>query len=290
MSDATQHQPFGTYRLPRSFEWLRQRSGELPNGRIGRAGASLIRRVIASRGPGVYDVEVFPTIHARLYPATNTCERRVFTAAQFFDAEERAFLDSAVATSPSSTFVFFDLGANVGLYGLSVLSSARAHQRDVKVIAVEPDPTTRSRLLENIAFSNAADKFIVESCGVGADRGVGGMVAHANNRGQNRITTGGSGATGQIEILPLFDICQRHGITSIDAVKIDVEGMDFDVLEAFFAAAPSSLYPGSIIVEVDKTGAKPAVVALCEKSGYQVAQRTRMNAIVTRAETAMGHL
>jgi FkbM family methyltransferase len=290
MTDATQHPPFGTYSLPRSHEWLRQQANRLPNGRAGRAGASLIRRFFTRRGLEAYDVEVFPSIRARLYPATNRCEKRVLAAAQFFDAQERAFLDRAVASSASNPFVFVDLGANVGLYSLSVLASARRHNRNAKLMAVEPDPVTRSRLLQNIAFSDANDQFIIEACGVGATRGTAAIVGHANNRGEHRLVTDTSnGAGAPIDVLPLLDICHRHGITTIEALKIDVEGLDYDVLAAFFATAPKSLRPGHLIVEVGKTDANPAVVALCEKHGYHAIKRTKLNVILSRAESGTGH-
>ncbi len=290
MTDTTRHPPFGTYRLPRSHEWLRQQATRLPDGRAGRAGASLIRRFFTRQGSEAYDVEVFPSIHARLYPATNRCEKRVLAAAQFFDAQERAFLDETVGASSSNPFVFVDLGANVGLYSLSVLSSARRHNRDAKLIAVEPDPVTRARLLQNIAFSNAQDKFTVEACGVGATRGTGGIVGHANNRGEHRLVTDvPNGAGASIEILPLLDICNMHRIASIDALKIDVEGLDYEVLAAFFAIAPESLRPANLIVEVGKTDQNPAVVALCEKYGYRAVKRTKLNVILSRAEPVTGH-
>ena len=285
VGETIQRGPFGTFGIARSQDSLRNRAAGLP---VSRAGASITRRLMALRGRAAYDVEVFPTINVRLYPTTNICEKRVLAAAHFLDAQERAFLDSAVASSTSKPFVFLDLGANVGLYGLSVLSCARRLKRDIKVMSVERDPTTRSRLTENIKFSNASDKFIVESCGVGSARGTGGMVGHADNRGQHRVITDTTGALGAIEIVPLLDLCQRHSITSIDAVKIDVEGMDFEVLSSFFASAPRSLYPRAIIVEVPD-GANPPVVALCEKYGYRIVKLTALNAILTCAEAPNGN-
>jgi FkbM family methyltransferase len=290
VSHAIQTIPFGTFSLPRSREWLRSLAGWLPASRLGRAGASLIRRAIMRGGSPAYDVEVFPSVKARIYPTTNTCEKRVLTAAQFFDAPERAFLDQAVASSSSSQpFVFLDLGANVGLYGLSVLSSARKYGRTLRVISVEPDPTTRARLTQNISFSDADDVFTVEPCGVGAIRTTASIVEHANNRGENRLATGSSDAEGAIEVLPLLDICQRNGVRSIDAIKIDVEGMDYDVLQAFFASAPVSLYPRSIIVEVNKRDDDPIIVDLCEEYRYRAIKRTTLNVILSLSESVDGN-
>ena len=280
MNDATQT-PFGTYKLAPMSERLRQLAAKLPEGRLGRAGVSLIRRLIARRGDGAYDVEVFPTIKTRLYPATNTCEKRAFVGVQYFDPAERSFLDDAVAACRSNPFVFCDVGANVGLYGLSVVASGRRHGRRVSVLAVEPDPTTRRRHEVNVSFSGADACYIIEGCAAGAERGIGQIIAHENNRGEHHIAEYGGDAQG-IEILPLLDIVKKHGHSRIDALKIDVEGMDYKVLEAFFATAPKSLYPTTLIVEVSKTDATPAVVTLCEKYGFAIEKRTRLNAILSR--------
>lgn len=285
MSDAMDP-PYGAFSLPGWEDWLRRCVGRFPTNRLGRIGASLVRRFVTRRGSNAYDVEVFPTIHARLYPATNTCERRALTAAQHFDIKERSFLDGWVATSSSDPFVFLDLGANVGLYGLFVLASARRHGRTARILAVEPDKTTRARLLANVKFSNAEKAFIVEACGVGAARGTAVIAEHGNNRGEHRLVMNGEAAsadeTRQIEVVPLIEICARHAITSIDALKIDIEGMDYEVLAAFFEAAPAKLRPKTFIVEVGRDNARPDVVVLAEKYGYNVHERTRLNSIMVR--------
>ncbi len=79
----------------------------------------------------------------RLYPGNNVCEKRLLFTPQYFDPDERAFLESRITEG----FVFVDVGANVGGYSLFV--AARAGQGG-RVLAVEPQPAVFERLVYNI--------------------------------------------------------------------------------------------------------------------------------------------
>lgn len=254
-------------------------------------GASLIRRALIGEGRTPVDIEVFPSINARLFPSTNRCEKRAVVGVKFFDREERDFMAKRIAHAPRDTVAVVDLGANVGLYGLSAVAAGRNAGKGVKVLAVEPDTETRRRLERNIAFSGARDTFAVVAAGVGARRGTAYLAGHATNRGQHRVVDGGSDSTdggaghSRIEILPLLDICRTHGFDRIDILKIDVEGFDYDVLEAFYASAPPSLWPEAVIVEVGRGEAgrdenDAPVVKLLGSHGYDLAQRTKLNALM----------
>ncbi len=278
--------PFGTHGLSAPMERLRAATVHLPGNRIGRALSSLIRRLV-SRGPDdPIDAEIFPGIRTRLRPGTNRCEKRVLTGAQFYDHQERAALAAALQASDSKPFVFADLGANVGLYSLWMVARARAAGRELQVLAVEPDPVTRSRLLANLAASGA-DNVEVAPVAVGAEAGRGTIVDHGNNRGENQdapsVPSGGDPSGGEgFEILPLDQICARHGLTRIDAMKVDLEGHDEAALRGMFETAPEALWPRMLVVEAGKGEASPPVVRLCEANGYVVAGRTRLNAIMQR--------
>ncbi len=276
--------PFGTYRLPVPMERLRATTTRLPANRVGRALSSLVRRII-SRGPEApIDAEVYPGIRLRLRPGTNRCEKRVLTGAQFYDHRERAALATALQGSESQPFVFVDLGANVGLYSLWMVAAARAAGRDLQVLAVEPDPVTRARLLANLAASDAGN-VTVAPVAVGGAVARGTMMEHGNNRGENQVAVGNAGddaGTG-FEILPLHVICARYGVQRIDAMKVDLEGHDEVALQGMFSDAPADLWPDLLVVEAGKGDVAPPVVKLCEAHGYRMAGRTRLNALMQRA-------
>lgn len=254
----------------------------LPFNKAGRLLTSLVRRICLAGREGPFDINVFGTINARVYPRTNRCEKRVMAGPQFFDLAERQALSDAVAGSTADPFVFLDLGANVGFYGLWIVDQARWNGRSASVVAVEPDDVTRDRLEANIAASDACDAFIVESCGIGESRGSATMVRDSRNRGANRIDLEGEGDGAHFEVIPIADLCARHGITRVDALKIDIEGHDLPALRGLFASERTEIFPKLIVVEVGKGEAYPPLATLCEENGYTPVRRTRLNMILRR--------
>ncbi|MHC5655153.1 FkbM family methyltransferase [Stappia sp. ICDLI1TA098] len=280
--------PFGTYALPWPAEGLRRLAARMPANRAGRMLVSALRKISVGRSAGPIDVaEVFPTIGARLYPTTNRCEKRAVAGAQHFDPEEREALARAFAASSSAPFVFVDLGANVGLYSLWMVSVARQAGRDVVGLAVEPDPVTRARLEGNLSASGV-DCVMVAACAVGETAGRGAIVAHDGNRGEHRVRDAGTDEDGTFEVLPVQEICARHGIARIDAMKIDLEGHDEAALRSMFAGAPPTLWPDLIVVEAGKGRELPSVVRVCLDNGYELDRRTRLNALLVRAPHETG--
>jgi FkbM family methyltransferase len=278
--------PFGTYVLPRPFEAFRRAAVTFPRNRVGRWAASLVRRVCVAGRSAPFDVGIFPGINARLYPATNRCEKRVFAAPQFFDLTERQALSKAVEASGSDEFVFLDLGANVGFYSLWVVSEGRRLGRKVKALAVEPDDVTRARLETNISASEAAGLVVPAACGVGGTSGTARMLRDDRNRGANRIDleADNNDGSGLFEVLTIAELCDRFDIRRVDAIKIDVEGHDFAALSALFESGRQDLYPSTIIAEVGRTDQDPPLAKLCEANGYSRAGRARLNIIMQRSQ------
>jgi FkbM family methyltransferase len=276
--------PFGAHALSAPREALRRLAGTMPENRLGRIGVSLIRKIVTGGRPGPFDVDVFPTIRARLHPASNRCEKRAVAGAQLFDPQERAALRDVLAASASAPFVFLDLGANVGLYSLWMVSVGRTLSREVVALAVEPDAGTRARLEANLAASDI-DCVMVADCAVGEHAGRGTILAHSGNRGEHQVRAASADDAESFEILPIHEICARRGITRIDAMKVDLEGHDEAALRGLFANGPAELRPGFIVVEAGKDKALPPVVRICLDNGYELARRTRLNALLRRVDT-----
>lgn len=273
--------PFGRFALPPWRENLRRLAGRLPRNGFGRRMRSLLRRVVTAGASEPYDIEVFPAVRARVYPRTNVCEKRVFAAPQLYDWPERQTLSTALAEAETEPFVFVDLGANVGVYTLWMVSEARRLGRPLKALAVEPDPETYARLRMNLTLSSAGEATPVQ-CAVGASKGRGQIIGHADNRGQHRIALGGEESTESVAVVPLSTLCAEQQIDRIDAMKVDLEGLDYDVLSAFFEHAPAAQWPRWIVVEVGKEAHAP-VIDLGRKHGYRLHTRTKLNAILQKA-------
>lgn len=268
--------PFGARPLPEPMERLRRFGQTLGTGRAARIVCSGIRRVVTLGRQGPYDVEAFPGQFARLYPSDNLSDKRVFGAVQFWDGEERAALAEAVAAAPDQA-CFVDAGANAGLYTLAARSVAGG--KPLRVLAIEPDPTNVRRLRFNLAASRAEDDVVVAEVALGDSEGQVRIGGDDSNRGE--LTVGETGSP--VALRPLLSVVQWAGFSRIDALKIDIEGMENTVLSHFFATAPRALWPGMVILEAQRGAVTDALGLLLDK-GYGVRTRTRMNAILVRAE------
>ena len=270
---------FGTYALPPAMEKLRRLSQRLGRGPVARRACSLIRRIVSVGRKGPFDVEAFPGQRARLYPAENLSDKRVFTGVQFWDWVERAALGRAVTAADEPVY-FVDAGANAGLYTLAV--RAEAGGKGIRIIAIEPDPENLERLRFNLSASGADDDVVVCPVAVSDREGETRIAANHANRGE--LTIGDTGT--RVPMRPLLDIVQEAGFPRIDALKIDIEGMELPVLTHFIDRAPATLWPGMIILEAQRDEVTTAL-SYIQGVGYEISERTRMNVVLHRAARAM---
>lgn len=264
--------PFGAHALPPVLEALRRFGAGLPRGPMARRVTSLIRRICVAGRTGPFDVEPFPGQRARLYPADNLSEKRVFGAPQFWDWAEREAVAKAMAGTPTP-FRFIDAGANAGLYTLAVRSLG-----PVEAIAIEPDPENLRRLSVNIEASGA-EGVTLAPYALSDRAGSAHLAASGTNRGETALGQDGIA----VETRPLLALVEAAGWDRVDALKIDIEGAEAAVLAAYLRDAPPGLLPRLVILEAQR-GARTDALALLERSGYQIAQRTKMNAILTAPE------
>lgn len=276
---------FGHYALPAKREALRKRADKFAGSRIGRLGISLYRKQAFRGLSDPFDVQVMPGVNARLYPRSNRCEKRAFAGVQIWDAEERAALIEALDASKTSPFVFLDVGANVGLYSLILAAHAKAMQKDIRILAFEPDPTNRARLAFNIKASDANIQVLPYA--VSDQDGEGFMGGGATNRGEVRLQDKGGDSEDKddqsVQIKTLYGILAEQGLSRIDAMKVDIEGQDERALTAFFEHAPQTLWPRLLILETGRDETT-SLLELCTGHGYTITKRTGINSILMLAE------
>lgn len=132
----------------------------------------------------------------------------------------------------TDTGIVVDIGANIGAF---TLYAAKLGAK--KVIAVEPEPHNVELLRKNVAENkhNVEDcEFIVDERGVAGRSGVGYI---DDNHGDSRVSDivkANSQAEYndkvRIEITTLDELFKSHGIEYIDILKIDIEGLEGDVI------------------------------------------------------------
>ena len=92
-----------------------------------------------------------------------------------------------------------------------------------------------------------------------------------------------AGVSVSVPCRPLIAVLRDAGISSIDALKIDVEGAEDIVLVPFLRDAPRELLPELVLIEDTRGFWQTDVFALLEQHGYTVVARNRQNVAYRRA-------
>lgn len=226
------------------------------------------RRPIKHAFHDAVDVEVWG-LRLRLYPQGNLSEQRLLFMPQFLDMRERAILKLQLRDGD----VFFDIGANIGVYSLWAASLGRR----VRIESFEPDPQLCDRLRDNIKRNQLAPLTVHEMALSNASGSLR-LERGAVNRGENKLAD--EGIMVRVETLPV--VMKQLGLDRVDVIKIDVEGHETSVLQPLFERCPRAAWPRLVIAEVDRK--LPQVTdaphgRLLVGAGYRVVERTRMNAV-----------
>ena len=150
-----------------------------PTQGLGKKLAQAGARVGLALAPETIDAELYG-FRARLRPRDNLSEKRAVFTPQLLDARELDYLSAFIADD----FVFFDVGANFGLYALYVAVRAPVSAR---ILAFEPQPEMRARMMTNLALNELQDRVMVESCAVSDTDGEATLYVDTRNRGETRL-------------------------------------------------------------------------------------------------------
>ena len=119
-----------------------------------------------------------------------------------------------------------DIGANIGLY--SLIAAGRCPKG--RVLAFEPEPRN-AEILTEMTRRNRFTHLTLIAAGAGARAGTARLFLDPDNKGKHSLVVDG---VGQREtVIPLISAdsaVAEQGLSRIDAVKIDVEGWEAQVL------------------------------------------------------------
>jgi FkbM family methyltransferase len=193
-----------------------------------------------------------------------------------YNREELDFLRANVPAG--GTFV--DLGANVGTYALVL---ARHVGAGGKVIAVEPHPIIHARLAFN-RNASSADQVTLVAAAVSAADGNLLIETDGDNLGASRVVSVAPSANAiRVNSLRLARILGDAGVTSVAALKIDIEGFEDRALIPFFKEAPPSLWPRAVVIEhLSRDEWQQDCIADMITRGYTEVGRTRSNTLLRR--------
>lgn len=140
---------------------------------------------------------------------------------------------------------FIDVGANLGYYSIA---AARWVGDTGRVFAFEPIPRTRQILEQNIALNQCTNIEVLPfacSSKIGRARMVTGK-----DSGWSRLAQHSEGDT-EVELITLDRFVEDHGLTSVDVLKVDVEGLDFEVIRG--ALQTIDRFRPVVLAEVEHT-------------------------------------
>lgn len=130
---------------------------------------------------------------------------------------------------PENNKIIIDCGANIGIYTLKA-----AIPKTNKVFSIEPNPMVFGRLKKNIKTNNLVNVIPINK-GIGCCR----------NRTRlywKKVTVSGSikpeakskgkewDKSVDVEIITLDDIIEQYHLQTVDLIKIDIEGSEYDAL------------------------------------------------------------
>jgi len=252
-------------------KWAINQSNRHPQSLWGSA----CRRMVLTGRTQPVDVTRFGA-RFRLYPLDNLCEKRALLRAKQFDRQERELLLERLHDG----FRFVDIGANIGLYSLFVAANAGP---DCNVLAIEPQPVIKGRLRFNLA-ANPTLHIDHLDCALADKKGLMRMGISTRNRGASGFALR-SGREPDSETLVqtqiLLDVLRTHQMAGADALKIDIEGAEDQVLPGFFASAENEELPSMLLLERNENWAVDCI-ELATKRGYRQIAETSMNVVLER--------
>ncbi len=264
--------PFGRFAPRALMERILRFTRSAPQSWAGKRSALFMRSwaIYGLRGAPL-DVEVMGA-RMRLFPYNNVCEKRILFTPQYFDEEERQYLQRHITPE----FVFLDIGANVGGYSLFVGAHAGPRAR---ILAIEPQPAIFERLIFNIQQNPFATIKAINCAMADRDGEITLFVDRQNQceTSMRRLRSDHDSTIINVPGLSLKSLLAQERITHIDAIKLDVEGAEDLILENFFKDADPSLWPRILLMENSSQGWSIDLHGLIRQMGYTETLRTRSN-------------
>ena len=200
-------------------------------------------------------------------------QRVILRTHTFYEAKLLANIQAMGLVEPASTVC--DVGANIGNHTVffgRIMGAAR-------VLAFEPQPHCFGALTTNIALNHLEKVATAYNCLVGSVTGNGRMSRfNARNLGGTAFEPSEDGA---IPLFALDDVITAEDLANLDLIKIDVEGMQGEVLkgaEGILDARKPALWVE--ILEKDQSYAQ--TVEFLQRFGYKP-QKLGPNDFIFRA-------
>lgn len=278
--DPSLHLPWGALRpgaVPRVFTAAARAVPSVP---VLKQLSFLFRRAARAGLDGPVD-ETLWGHRLRFIPRGNVSEGRLLFMPSSWDRAERRLIREFARPGA----VMLDVGGNFGAYTWWLLSLLG---RDATIVVLEPDPELNARLRFNLA-TNDWDNVRLLECAAGDREGMATLHLNTDNRGQNTLSgSGQEGVTGSVEVpvKPLAQVAREEGLDRIDILKIDIEGLEPLVLQAFLDQAPEHLWPELLLFERQDRPDYRELEGRLAREGYRLLHETRLNLVLHRERSS----
>ena len=178
--------------------------------------------------------------------------------------------------------IFVDVGANQGFYSLCVSKKVM----NSRVLAIEPDPYHVCKFQKNILLNKVSNITLCQYALSDTNEERELMINTGGNRAGNSLLLSQTSFTGKqeecinVSCKTLLDALRENNIHRVSALKMDIEGYEYPVLNAFFNSAPRGMYPKAVVVEAFGHTIKPAggsPIELLISKGYKLVNHKNYN-------------
>jgi len=246
---------------------LRKIGHAIPNIRYVRALPNLVLKPLHNRlklGGGIV-----PVLDFRMLLDPRECvDAALWFTPHTYDNKELWFV-----TRNYHGGVFLDIGANIGFWSLYVAQTFPT----APIYAIEANPNTFSILEKNVAVNGFSN---IHPFNFGVAGKNGSMPLYLNesgNRGGDTLKqTDGARREINIAVRTLHSFVEEMEIPEIELIKVDIEGMECEMFEAFFKNSERNIYPNYICAE---TLHSQTLADLLVQYGYTVVCIGRENSV-----------
>lgn len=247
-----------------------------------RTASSVAKKLGLGFRPDPFDMPTVWGGTVRLYPRDNTTDRWMLEGEWPVDEGELQAV-RALYGHLARPLTFMDIGANCGLYTLQLLVEA-GNGVVGPVLCVEPNPPMQKRLEENLVI-NGFDDVLIAATALSDVEGSLVLETDFDNLGQVRAPEPDAKLRRPVTVpvttlkLLIHEWSQQAGIADLmpDVVKIDIEGHEITMLDAFWSDEAKQR-PPLMIVEM-WTDRQDMLVDCMERGGYRFISKPSENAI-----------
>jgi FkbM family methyltransferase len=265
---------YGTYTLSGWQQRLLTLAQRQERTWLGRRLALVARRLVLKGRTQPIDASA-DGFRMRVHVTDNVSERKFLFMPQFCDISERDYLVSHLTADG----VFLDIGANAGIYSLTAARAYAASRGAGYVLAVEANPTMQARLDYNVRLNALESQVRLARVALSDRSGEVTFNISSSNLGESSLApTEGTPIT--VPCQTLLSLLQEHGVSRVDGMKIDVEGMEDVILMPFFGEAPRALYPRFVIIENSSSKWRSDLFGRMQEVGYRLLGTHKMNSIL----------